>query len=50
MKDNMITDTAYWEPDIERLSRQDMVALQQHKLTALGQRLAALRAEYAVVI
>ncbi|MDP6404546.1 MAG: AMP-binding protein [Alphaproteobacteria bacterium] len=37
----MITDTAYWEPDIERLSRQDMVALQQHKLTVLGQRLAA---------
>ena len=37
----METETSYWEPEIERLSRPDMVALQQHKLVALGQRLAS---------
>ena len=37
----MAIESAYWEPEIERLSRQDMVALQQRKLAALGQRLAA---------
>ena len=37
----MATETAYWEPEIERLARPDMIALQQEKLAALGQRLGA---------